>query len=110
MRKKYAFWSITCLVAAFAVCLLLSPCFAVSVSPTPDEAVDVNPADLEGDFNQLAIGMSTEQVTKLLGHPVTIQAWQTDGRQWKYFLPGGTARLYLNFKDDKIVEIKKLEP
>ena len=102
MKKSYSVLAITCLVAIFTIFIVLTPGYTqekkkVPPTPTPE---DVNPADLPETFNQLQIGMTTTQVKGLLGYPVTIIPKEDKMREWKYYLPGGEARLFLNIKDD----------
>ena len=111
MKKSYGALALTCLVAVFAIFMVLIPSYAQvkkELPPTP-APVDVSPADLPGKFNQLKVEMTTDQVQKLLGYPVTIIP-KADMREWKYYLPGGKARLFLNFKDNKIMTIQQLTP
>ena len=111
MKKSYGALALTCLVAVFAIFMVLIPGYAQvkkELPPTP-APVDVNPADLPGKFNQLKVGMATDQVQQLLGFAVTIIP-MADMREWKYYLPGGKARLFLYFKDNKIESIKQLTP
>jgi hypothetical protein len=111
MKKRYSVLAATCLVAVFTIFIVLTPGYAQEkkkIPPTPPPE-DVNPADLPEEFNKLKIGMTSNQVKDLLGYPVTIIP-KEDMREWKYYLPGGVARLFLNIKDDKIVSIQKLTP
>ena len=111
MRKSDGVLALTCLVAVFAILMVLTPGYAQvkkELPPTPSP-VDVSPTDLPKKFNQLQIGMTTDQVQKLLGFAVTIIP-MADMREWKYYLPGGKARLFLYFKDNKIESIKQLTP
>ena len=111
MKKSDGVLALTCLVAVFAILMVLTPGYAQvkkELPPTPSP-VDVSPTDLPKKFNQLQIGMTTDQVQKLLGFAVTIIP-MADMREWKYYLPGGKARLFLYFKDNKIESIKQLTP
>ena len=113
MKKSYSVLTLTCLVAVFTIFMVLTPGYAQSktvIPPTPP-AVDVNPADLPEKFNQLKVGMTEDQVKQLLGYPVTIRPkGENRKREWKYYLPGGVARLYLNFEANKIMSIQKRTP
>jgi outer membrane protein assembly factor BamE (lipoprotein component of BamABCDE complex) len=112
MKKSYSVLMLTCLAAVFAIFIVLNTGYAqqkAAIPPT-SPAVDVNPTDLPEKFNQLKMGMNYDQVKQLLGHPVTIRPMGGDKREWKYYLPGGVARLYLNFQANKIVSIQKRTP
>lgn len=112
MNKGYSVLAATCLMAVFTIFVVLTPGYATekgALPPTPDP-VDVNPADLPEKFNQLKIGMTADQVEGILGYPVTIRPMPEGMREWKYYLPGGVARLFLNFKDNAIVSIQQLTP
>ena len=112
MKKSYSVLTLTCLVVVFTIFIVLNPGYAqekTAIPPT-SPAVDVNPTDLPEKFNQLKMGMNYDQVKQLLGHPVTIIPAGEDKREWKYYLPGGVARLYLNFQANKIVSIQKRTP
>ena len=111
MKKGCEILAFTCLVVVLAIFIALTSGYAQGkkeLPPTP-VPVDVGPADLPGKFNQLKVGMATDQVQKLLGYPVTIIP-MAEMREWKNYLPGGKARLFLYFKDNKIESIKRLTP
>ncbi len=110
MKKSYSVLTLTCLVMVFT--MVLTPGYAQSKTAIPptSPAVDVNPVDLPEKFNQLKVGMTEDQVKQLLGYPVTIIPTGNNKREWKYYFPGGVARLYLNFQDNKIVSIQKRTP
>jgi len=111
MKKGCGILAFTYLVLVFAIFMVLTPGYAQEkkeLPPTP-APVDVSPADLPGKFNQLKVDLTADQVQKMLGYPVTIIP-KKDMREWKYYLPGGKARLFLNFKDNKIVSIQQLTP
>lgn len=113
MKRRYSVLTLTCLVTVFTFFVALTPGFAQSktVIPPTTPAVDVKPADLPEKFNQLKVGMTEDQVKKLLGYPVTIIPNGGDKkREWKYYFPGGVARLYVNFEANKIVSIQKRTP
>ena len=112
MKRSYGFLAITCLVAVLTACLLLTPGYAAdegTLPPTQDP-VDVNPADLPDKFGKLEMSMDKEAVKAILGYPVTIRPMPDGVREWKYFLPGGTARLFINFKGEQIISIQQLTP
>ena len=111
MKKGCGILAFTCLVVVFAIFMVVTTGYAQQkqeLPPTP-APVDVTPADLPGKFNQLKVGMTTDEVQKMLGYPVTIIPKQ-DKREWKYYLPEGKARLFLNFKDNKVESIQRLTP
>lgn len=112
MKKSYSVLALTCLIAVFTIFMVLTPAYgqektAIPPAPVPE---DVNPTDLPEKFNQLKMGMTADEVQALLGWPATIQPMGEGKRQWKYFLPGGVARLFLNFQDNKIVSFQQLTP
>jgi len=112
MKKSYSILALTCLVAVFTICMVLTPAYGQEKAAIPPAADPeyVNPTDLPEKFGQLKMGMTSEEVQALLGWPATIQPMGEGKRQWKYFLPGGVARLYLNFQDNKIVSFQQRTP
>lgn len=112
MKKRYSVLALACSVAVFTIFMVLNPAYGKGktvIQPAPS-AEDVNPGDLPKKFNQLKIGMTADEVQKLLGWPATIRPMGNGKREWKYFLPGGVARLFLNFQDNKIVSLQQLTP
>jgi hypothetical protein len=112
MKKNFGVSALTCLAAVFTIFMVLTPGFAkgkTAIPPTKPP-VDVKPADLPDNFNQLKIGMTSEQVKGLLGYPATIRPMGQGKREWKYFIRNGEARLFLNFQDNKIVSLQQLTP
>lgn len=112
MKKSYSVLALTCLVAVFTIVMVLTPAYGQEKTAIPPAVAleDVNPTDLPEKFSQLKMGMTADEAQKLLGWPATIQPMGEGKRQWKYFLPGGVARLYLNFQDNKIVSLQQRTP
>jgi hypothetical protein len=112
MKKNYGVLALTCLAAVFTIFMVLTPGFAQEKTAIPPAKppVDVQPADLPEKFNQLKMGMTSEQVKGIVGWPATIRPMGKDKREWKFFILKGEARLFLNFQDNKIVSLQQSTP
>lgn len=112
MKKSCSVLVLTCLVAVFTIFMVLTPAYGQEKTAIPPAQApeDVNPTDLPEKFSQLKMGMAADDVKELLGWPVTIRPMGEGQREWKYYFPGGVARLFVNFQDNKIVSLQQLTP
>jgi outer membrane protein assembly factor BamE (lipoprotein component of BamABCDE complex) len=109
MKKKYGALLVMILLVALAATVLgATGCgntdrgtdVGMEDAVTAVETAVTN-ADLDGDFAKLEMGMTTAQVTELLGYPVTIQD-VAGKRVYKYYVMDGKGKLFISFTDDKL--------
>lgn len=108
MKKKRGAILVMCLIVALAAMALLVGCgntdrgsdIGMEDLVTPVVA-PVDASELPGDFANIKVGMTTDEVKNLVSYPATVQDLEGK-RVYKYFINEGQNRLYINFMDEKV--------